>query len=451
MLHTSKKGNKGVYLFIMCALALALCFPVNAFAQQPKPHTSQGKLKSPDVPKAQANIASPKYVAPAPAAQTPFFSWMNNIDKDKPRIHIGSLEIHPYGSIEEKYDTNIRLEPRGQANEDWITDYRTGIAAKMPLVPSRGDDYIAEAYYHADFIQFLHNNKLSRIDHTAHGAVSGKMPNDVGFRVSEDFLKTQDPPNNERTLLTKRWWNMIDARADYTREKIKVEGAYTQTTNVYLENANLSYNDYMGTGTVFYNIGTKTWLLYETNVGRIMYNKSPTNSNSQYFQGRVGVEGKIAPKLTGTLKFGYRYQDYSRSSASNYSALTAFGNVKYDITQRTSLSIYGEKRPIESTYASNSYYNDDTVGVKFEHLLAKRLWLNGGAFWAYDTYPTDSQEGDTVAKRRDTIWGTGVGFKYEVKDWMFINTGYQFKQKDSVFHNFSYNDQQVTVRGSVAF
>jgi hypothetical protein len=44
-----------------------------------------------------------------------------------------------------------------------------------------------------------------------------------------------------------------------------------------------------------------------------------------------------------------------------------------------------------------------------------------------------------------------LGLKYEVKDWLFLNTGYEFKQRDSVFHNYNYNDHQVTVRGSVMF
>ena len=449
MLHTSKKGNKGVYLFIMCALALALCFPMSVFAQQPKPHTPQ--VKSPDVPKAPASMESPNYIIPAPPEQSHFYSWLGTRDKEKPRIHVGALEIHPYGSIEEKYDTNVYLEPKDRQNEDWITDYRTGIALKMPFVPSRGEDYVVEGFYHADFIEFLHQNKLSRVDHTAHGSISGNLPSDVGFKVTEDFLRTQDPPNNERTLLTKRWWNMFDARMNYTREKIKVEGAYTQTTNVYDLYSNINYNDYMGTGAIYYLIGTKTWLLAESNAGRIMYNKSPTNSNSQYYQIRVGVEGKIAPKLEGTLKFGYRYQDYSRSDSTDYDALAAYGNVKYDVTQRTSLKLYGERKPIESTYGSNSYYIDNMVGATFDHLLMRRLWLTGGAWWAYDEYPTDSQEGDTVDRRTDALWGTGIGLKYEVKDWLFLNTGYNFKQRDSVFHNYNYNDHQITMRGSVAF
>jgi len=438
-------------LFLMFALAIAFSLPTGAWAdEQPRPKTPQDKLKSPDRPNVPASVVRQEDAAPA--VKKPFFNWLDNVDKDKARIHLGALELRPYGSIEEKYDTNILLEPRGQANEDWITDYRAGLLAKMPLVASRGDDYMAEGYYHADFIEFLHQDKLSRIDHTAHGSVTCEFPNDFGVQVSEDFLRTQDPPDTERTLLTKRWWNMMDGRVNYTREKIKVEGSCALTTNSYDAYTNLSYNDFMITATTSYNVATKTWLFAELNFGSIKYFKgSATNSGSQYYQARVGVEGKIAPKLTGTLKFGYRYQDYTRTQANNYAALVAFGNLKYEITERTTVNIYGEKAPVESTYASNSYYNTDVIGIKFDHLLMQRLWLNGGGFWTYNTYPTQSTEGGLTAKRKDTLWGVSVGFKYEVKDWLFLETGYKAAQRYSIFHNYSYNDQQVNMRASIVF
>jgi hypothetical protein len=66
-------------------------------------------------------------------------------------------------------------------------------------------------------------------------------------------------------------------------------------------------------------------------------------------------------------------------------------------------------------------------------------------------YPVESTEGAQTKKRRDTLWGTNAGLKYEVKDWLFMSTGYLFKQRNSIFHNYSYNDHQITVRGSVVF
>lgn len=402
MLCASKEGNKGVFLFILCGLAVVLSFPGRIFAEQP-------------------------------------------------RIHLGTIEIHPYASIEEKYDTNIYLETRDQEKDDWITDYRVGIAAEKPLIPERGDDCKIEAYYHADGIIYADYDELSRFDHTAHTALTCAFPNDFGVKVSEDFLKTQSPPNNERTLLMKRWWNRGKAEVNYTREKVKFAGDYTMTLNNYDDQGNLNYDDAMFSGTAGYNLDTKTWLLGELTYGNIKYDDSTTNSNSEYYRGRVGVEGDIAPKLTGMLKCGYRAQNYEDSPQDDYSGMDIYANLKYAVAQRSTLNLYGEIRPEESSYAPNNYYQINTAGIKFDHLLREHLWLNSGASWALNLYSVESTEDGKTAKRRDTLWGTDVGLKYEVKDWLFFNAGYEFKEKSSNFNKFSYHDHKILSRISAAF
>ncbi|MFH1996699.1 MAG: hypothetical protein ABIJ27_06845, partial [Candidatus Omnitrophota bacterium] len=45
-----------------------------------------------------------------------------NACAQEPNIHIGALEIHPYGSVKQTYDSNIFLEPKNRENGDMITD-----------------------------------------------------------------------------------------------------------------------------------------------------------------------------------------------------------------------------------------------------------------------------------------------------------------------------------------
>ncbi|MEI9477818.1 MAG: outer membrane beta-barrel protein [Deltaproteobacteria bacterium] len=463
MMSSDKKLNRGIRFGAVSTLALMLCFAASTWAAlPPKPKTPQVPLdptvlKTLDTPKVSQTV--PSYQDGSPAAAGQAYFWQTNTEPDirdqygkgQGNIHWGTLELHPVAAFQQKYDTNIVLAPRGQETMDWISDYLVGIAAKTPLVPSRGDDYVAEAEYHANFLDFFRNDQLSRVDHTAHAAIRGNFPMGFGAKITEDFIKTQDQANNELTALQKRWWNKIDARVNYTREKITLEAAYTVIMNRYLQSHNLSYNDHMITAAVFYNVSEKTRVFNEFNLGRIQYRKSPTNSNSYYYQDRIGVEGKIAPKLTGTAKFGFRFQDYERKTSKNYAQCTAFGNIKYDFSERTTFNLYGESRPEESSYGSNSYYVSNIVGLKGEHLFTKRIAAEGGVFWAYDRYPDLTTEGDQSAKRKDTLWGSDVTLKYEIRKWWLLDTSYRFKQRDSRFHNFSYNDQQVTMRSSFLF
>ena len=491
MLPTDSKDRGRAFSRMACVLALTLCFIASAWAalsSQPDPSTSGSDVSTPQsnasttgpvalpprprapkkplAPEELKTVNTPKIVQTVPSFQNgspysvaPAYFWQQTTEADmatqytqgEGNIHWGKLELHPTVGYEEIYDTNIALAPRGQEKRDWISDYIAGLAVKMPLVPSRGEDFLAEGAYRADFLDYMQHSRLDRVDHTAHGSVRGNFANGIGLKVTEDYINTQDQANNEITALQKRWWNKLDARANYTREKITIEGAYTVIMNRYLQSHNLDYNDHMMTGAVFYNISAKTRVFNEFNLGRIQYRKSPTNSNSYYYQDRIGAEGKIAPKTTGTVKLGFRFQDYSRETAKDYAQITAFGNIKYDFSERTTFNLYGETRPEESSYATNSYYISNIVGVKGEHLLTKRLAVAGGVFWAYDQYRSLSTEGDQSAKRHDTLWGSDITLKYELRKWWLLDTGYRFKQRESRFHNFNYNDQQVTARSSFLF
>lgn len=455
MLPANKKNNRSHPLGIPCILALVLCFMSNAWAaspRRPKKPLEPVEIKTVNTPKVSQTVPSYQDGSPFSVGQSIF--WKTRADPDirteygkgQGNVHWGTIELHPIGSFQQKYDTNIFLEPRGNETMDWISNYKVGLAAKSPLVPSRGDDYMAEVEYHADFYDFMRYDRLNRMDSTAHAAVRGNFPNGIGAKVTEDFFYTQDPPNNELTGLSKRWWNKLDGKINYTREKITVEAGYSVIMNRYLRYHNLNYNDHMMTGTVFYNVSEKTRLLNEFNIGRIQYRKSPTNSNSYYWQDRIGVEGKIAPKLTGTFKFGFRYQNYERKTAQDYAFLTTFGNIRYDLSERTTLNLYGESRPEESSYANNSHYGSHIIGFKGEHLFTQRIAADGGIFWAYDRYPELTTEGDKSAKRKDWLWGADVSLKYELRKWWLLDAGYRFKQRNSNFHNFFYNDHQVTAR-----
>ena len=48
-------------------------------------------------------------------------------------------------------------------------------------------------------------------------------------------------------------------------------------------------------------------------------------------------------------------------------------------------------------------------------------------------------------------WNEAYGDVSDVVQMLFLEPEYVFKQRKSNFHNFSYNDQQVIIRGSLLF
>jgi len=368
-----------------------------------------------------------------------------------PYIHIGTLEIYPLASATQEYDSNIYLEPKNEENDDFISDITLGMKAQMPLIPQREEDFMLHVSYQADIIEFWRHTLNDRIDHTVEGELDFTFANDFRLEIEESFKKTADPPNSERTSLDKRFRNTLDTILTYDREKIRFKGSYMMLRDDYDGLNNLDKTDHMFTGSSFYQIFPKISLLAEYNFGMITYDSNETNSDSKYHQMRLGVEGDLWSKVTGTVKAGYRYVRYDERDKSDFSSFTLFGNIKYNATERTEINIYAERTSQESSYSTNSYFEVNNIGIKLDHQLLERLWFNGESFFQYNLYPTETTEGSKTDKREDLLWGLGAGTKYEVKEWWFINADYEFKQRNSNFVAYDYYDHKISAKVSVMF
>ncbi len=371
--------------------------------------------------------------------------------QQKPNIHIGTLEIHPFSTLKQTYDSNIYLEPKGDKNDDFITDITLGIKGQMPLIPEREDDFTIQASYQVDIIEFWRHNQNDRVDHTAKGLLDFKFTNDFQLKIENNFKRTADPPNSERTALDKRFRNILDMTLTYDREKIKLEGGYTTILDDYDNTNNLDKTDNKFTSAAFYQISSKISLLAEYNFGTINYDSNQTNSDSKYHQLRLGTVGELSSKLKGTVKAGYRYVGYDESGKKDFSSFTLFGSIKYDVTERTEINLFAERTSEESSYSVNSYYETNKIGVKLDHQIAERLWLKGKGSFQYNRYPAETIEGSKTAKRKDTLWGLGTGLKYEVKEWLVIDADYEFKQRASNFAAYDYDDHKITAGVSILF
>jgi hypothetical protein len=369
----------------------------------------------------------------------------------KGNIHIGALEVHPFASIKQRYDDNIFLEPNNEENDDWITTATLGVTLQMPIVAQRQEDFMFKAKYAADIIEFWDNTNQSRIDHTISALADFTFANDSTLKVEEDFKKTADPPNSELTDLEKRIRNTIQVVLGYIREEISFDLGYKNIRDDYKKLSNLDRYEHIVTATGYYRIFPKTSILSECNFGTITYDDSTTNSDSDYYQIRLGLKGEIATKLTGVIKGGYKYTTYDDSSKEDFRGVTIFTNLIYSLQERSTLNIYSERSSIESTYRTNSYFESNKIGLKFDHQLLERLFLVTGGYYQLNKYPEETSEGSETAKRKDYIWDGSIGLRYEIKDRAVIEASYEYKQRDSKFATFDYEDNKVTTKISFLF
>ncbi len=366
-------------------------------------------------------------------------------------LHIGTMEIHPFASVEQKYDDNIFLESGGSEVCDLITIAALGFELKKPLIVGRQDDFILEGGYRADIVNFWGSTESNRVDHTAHVLADLNFANDFALKISEQYRKSADPPNSERTALQKRYRNLIQIMLSYERGVIGFDLGYENIRDGYGDLTNLDrYENVVGI-TGAYQIFPKTSIFGEFDYGLIDYDIQTTNSDSSYCQGMVGLKGEIAPKLTGIVKTGYRSSDYEQSGKSDFHGFTFYGDLLYDIQERTQLLFTFQRGPVESSYDSNSYYTNNTVGFTLSHELRPKLTMEVEASYEHNKYPDETTEGTTTAKRKDHIYRAGVGVTYEMKEGVLIAVGYEYKRRASGFATYDYTDNAVTAKVSLLF
>ncbi len=361
-------------------------------------------------------------------------------------IHIGTLEINPFATIEQIYDDNIFLEPDNQENEDWITSTVLGIGLKLPLSPAREDDFILKAKYSADIISYGDETDQNRLDHTLSAKTDFNFANDLFLKISDDLRRTGVPPNTELTALEERLQNSIKLIGGYKGEEIRFDVGYRNIRDDYDNLNSLDKYTHIITVTAYYQLFPKTSIFGEYDYGTIEYDVTTTNSDSDYNQGRLGLKGELMSKLTGVVKVGFKSTDYDQASKDDFEGFTTLANLTYELQERSALDIYGERGSVESTYRTNSYYINNKIGLKLDHQIWEKLFLLSGGFYQLNQYPDQTTEGSLTAKRKDNIYDISIGLRYEMKEWMFIGAEYEYKQRDSKFSTFDYEDNRISAK-----
>ena len=368
---------------------------------------------------------------------------VNGLYAIMPNIHSSGIAIDPIFSYKQMYDSNIFLQPKGQAVNDLISNVQAGLNIDFPLVPTRGKDIYLQGLYRADLVAFWRNTNRTRVDHNFAGAFNSKFMKYFNLYVKETFRRTADPPNSERTQLYRRIRNVLTGSLATVGKDVTGEVNYDFIRDKYDSLANLSKYTQIATAGLFWRTWPKVFLFLEYDYSWISYDNNLTNSNSTSNQGRIGVDGLILNKLQGMLKMGYRYQNYREKSKKDFSGFVISGKLRYDFSPRTRAHLVVQRSPEESSYSINSYYTTNFLALLISHALTERLNLNVDPFIRYNGYSMDTTSGTKTEKRQDWFYGGMIGLKYEIREWVFASIQYEIKDRDSNFSEFCYLDQKA--------
>jgi len=275
-----------------------------------------------------------------------------------------------------------------------------------------------------------HNHKNGFWD----ALVNAEFGNDL-FKVGNRFLLTSDPSNSELTERKQRINNNVYASYRTSSYKklslgLKVSDEINKYTVGGTIGRDLDRNRVNVGAGVYYNVSEKTNLLAEYTFTSLAYNTNHEN-NSTGGMLALGVEGKIAPKVTGEAKLTYNYRNYKhdKDGCDNYGNLVGYDlSVTWEPTTQNLLRLSGTRDFEETVYNNNRYFV--STGIKLygsQKILDK---FTAALTLGYEnlSYPKANTAG---VKRSDDVYTIRPEFNYQFKEWLSAGVWYQHRRRTS--------------------
>lgn len=324
------------------------------------------------------------------------------------------------------YDDNIYLTRDGE-KDSWISSTRVGAQYKAN-VPGSGLKLTADGLvgYNAYTEKPSKNNYWDAL-------ATLNLSNET-FRVGDKFIYTSDQANNALVERAKRMRNI--GYLDWQSSRDKTLGVGFSISDVYdyyfdKDWDYLNRNRFNAGARLIYNVSSKTDFFAEYVFSDITYNTNKqNNSNGHAFA--LGVDGQIAPKVTGTAKATWEMREYEhdKAGADNYADLAGyFVEVAWKPTANDTIRLSGERGMEETVFKNNPnrYYVDTQVSLYAGHKFLNK-WTASVTF-TYDNMAYPKAFGDV--KRKDDYYSVRPQLDYQFKDWLSAGVWYSFTTRHS--------------------
>ncbi len=285
----------------------------------------------------------------------------------------------------------------------------------------------------------------------------------VNFGLNNEFLKfdekfsyTADPATSELTAREKRINNRISlGYKTSSKKKISLGISVADTYDRYTEDSKNSLNrNRVDAGLkVHYNLSAKTSVYAGYGIGIINYENNGTynkKNDSLNHSAVAGIEGDITAKVNGKAQVSYDYRKYDnvvgdlKDNASLVGYLVA---LTYEPSNRSSLSLSGERKMEESTYGKNRYYVSSQIGVEYKQKILTKWTASLYAAYENMGYP----ESVNNKNRSDDLLNIKPSIEYKFREYLFGSVWYQFKDKLSNVDTVEYVANKVGVQVKFVF
>ncbi len=358
-------------------------------------------------------------------------------------IKFGNLEINPFVSTQESYDSNIYLEKK-LAKSASINRSSIGVN----LVEKLGSRYDLMGGYSMDILGYSRATTINNaVHHNANLSASAQLPKSITVTVDDSYKQTTDQATSELTTRAKRVENTAGLEVESPlRGKFGFTVALQHVYNNYLES---SYNvldreETLVGADLSYKLQPKTKLFFSYRYGNLNYRTSD-NGDAISNNMDLGITGNIAPKVVGTVKAGVQMRHYAKDLATAKNTLTTGGysaQAVWKPLEKTDVILFAKRANVESSYLDSRFYTSTLTDITVTRQVKK---IKAGVGISYEGVQYPEKNVSTNAKRLDKNTNVRLTAEYNIQKWLKADLGYTYKDRTSNEKGWEYKDNIVAL------
>jgi hypothetical protein len=376
-------------------------------------------------------------------------------------LPLGPFQITPELILEERYDSNIFLEPTDE-RDDFISYGAFNMKLALPIRLTRARTISPFVNVFADAAAFAKNPEENFQNAGITGGLDVDMPlvrpdQRLTFNLSNQFRSvTEVSSSAEQSDIgprTQRTENFLNADLGYFLTRRDEFHVFYNRLDLRQENVAqfLDRNENTVGLTYFHQLRPLFSGLIEYNYQFTDFtNLGPTDpdfSSTGHILA-IGFRREAAARLSGTIKVGAELRELERGSSVVEPFVSSL--VTFRITPRQITNLTLTRSTEESSNQDFSFFNATTVNLRLTQELSAKISAFLEGRFELDEFEERVIPGDP-ATRQDRLYGVGGGVNYQFAHWLTTGLSYQYRTKNSNVQILDYVDHVAILWFTFAF
>lgn len=358
-------------------------------------------------------------------------------------LKIGNMEVNPFMTTQESYDSNIYLT-RNARKGSTINRSTLGFG----LVEKIGSRLDLKGGYSMEVLGYYRAAATNdAVHHNANVSATAKLPKEATLTVEDKYKQSTDQATSELTQRALRVENMVGLNVNAPlRGKFGGAVVLQHVYNNYLDGAYsaLDREESLVGFDVNYKLQPKTQLFFNYRYGNLVYQAGDVN-NATTNNMDLGITGDIAPKVVGTVKAGVQMRHYGKDLATAKDDLTTAGysaQAVWTPMEKSEVILYGKRGNVESNFGNSRFYTSTLMDLTVTREVLK---IKAGLGLSYEGVLYPEKTIATNRQRLDENANVRLTAVYNVQKWLIADFAYTYKDRTSNEDIFEYKDNVISL------